>query len=277
MIQDDYSKVATAIHFINQNSDQQPELDNVAAHLDLSPSHFQRLFQRWAGVSPKRFLKYLTSQHAKSLLKQSASLLETSCEVGLSGGGRLHDLFVVVDTVTPGEFKSGGEGLEVRWGIHPSPFGDCLIAMTSRGICALNFVDDNPHAALERLHKDWPAAQLVNDEILAGARVREVFALMDGQPRKPLALLLKGTNFQLQVWRALLEIPSGQVRSYGQLARQVGNPTGSRAVGTAIGANPVAWLIPCHRVLRGDGTIGGYRWGEERKLAILGQELAAQD
>ncbi|WP_020674894.1 methylated-DNA--[protein]-cysteine S-methyltransferase [Geopsychrobacter electrodiphilus] len=277
MSQDDYQRVAQAIRFMRDRQFDQPELDEVAAHLDLSPFHFQRLFQRWAGVSPKRFLQYLTSQYAKTQLKLSASLLETSWEVGLSGSGRLHDLFVVVDAVTPGEFKTGGQGVEIRWGVHSSPFGACLIGVTTRGICALSFVDHDQEAAFLRLRQDWPNAQLTPDKLLTRATLDEVFRLLKRSDQKPLPLLLKGTNFQLQVWQALLRIPPGQITSYGKLARGMGAPNSSRAVGSAIGANPIAWLIPCHRVLRSDGLVGGYRWGEERKLAILGQEFARAD
>jgi len=277
MAYDDYEKVAAAIRFIRQESINQPELGEVASHLGLSPFHLQRLFLRWAGVSPKRFLQYLTSQKAKRLLRQSASLLETSDDVGLSSGSRLHDLFVVTDAVTPGEFKSGGKDLEIWWGIHPSPFGECLIAITTRGICALTFIDEYPAVALERLQKDWPSARFIHEENKTATKMQEVFAPLNADTRKPVAVLLKGTNFQLQVWQALLTIPSGQITSYGQLAKQLGTPSASRAVGTAIGANPIAWLIPCHRVLRGDGMIGGYRWGEERKLAILSQEFSSAE
>ncbi len=271
---DDYARIAQAIQYIRAQATQQPDLDEIAAQLGLSACHFQRLFQRWAGVSPKRFVQFLTIQYAKTRLKESGSLLEASWDVGLSGSGRLHDLFVVVDAVTPGEFKSGGAGLEIRWGIHPSPFGDCLIAHTGRGICTLYFIDDNRAAALEHLRRSWPEARLSNDYALTSATLADVFALFTASEPKPLPLLLKGTNFQLQVWQALLHIPAGHLTTYGQLAVQLGQPAASRAVGTAVGANPVAWLIPCHRVLRSDGLIGGYRWGVERKLAILGQEMA---
>lgn len=274
MTHDDYTKIAAAIRFIREEALNQPELSEIAHHIGLSPYHFQRLFQRWAGISPKRFLQYLTSQHAKRLLKQSQPLLETSYDIGLSSGGRLHDLFVAVDAVTPGEFKSGGAGLVIEWGVHPGPFGDCLIGLTTRGICSLQFIDDNPQQAERRLQNDWPNAELRNNEQLTSATLAEIFALLNNQPQKPLPLLLQGTNFQLRVWQALLQIPAGQITSYGQIAREIGCSGSARAVGTAIGQNPIAWLIPCHRVLRADGELGGYRWGEERKLAILGQEFA---
>ncbi len=277
MAYDDYAKIAAAIRFIRTEVTNQPELAEVAAHIGLSPFHLQRLFQRWAGVSPKRFLQYLTSQHAKQLLKQSQPLLETSYDIGLSSAGRLHDLFVAIDAVTPGEFKSGGEGLEINWGVHSSPFGDCFIGLTTRGIVALQFVDIDPQPALQRLKNDWPHARFSKNEQLTDAALREIFALFTNKQQKPLPLLLRGTNFQLRVWQALLRIPAGQISTYGQIARQLGSPGSARAVGSAIGQNPVAWLIPCHRVLRTDGGLGGYRWGEERKLAILGQEFAQTD
>ncbi len=268
----DYEKIAAAIRYIRSEAQFQPQLDQIARQVNLSPYHFQRLFQRFAGISPKRFLQFLTSAHAKAQLARPASLLETSWEVGLSGSGRLHDLFVSVDAVTPGEYKSGGAGLTINWGVHPSPFGDCLIGVTTRGICALHFIEYNQPLALERLQRDWPSAELHHDDGLTAMTVREVFSLLDGEQHQPLPLLLKGTNLQLQVWQALLKIPSGRVASYGQIAAAIGSPNASRAVGSVIGANPIAWLIPCHRVLRSDGGLGGYRWGEERKLAILGRE-----
>ncbi len=274
MTDSDYAKVAAAIVFIRQKSLEQPSLDEVAAHIGLSPYHFQRLFQRWAGVSPKRFLQYLTSQHARQLLRQSQSLLETSYAVGLSSGGRLHDLFVTIDAVTPGEFKSKGAGLNICWGIHPSPFGECLIGLTTRGICHLQFIDRDHQQALLLLKKDWPNACFLQDDASTSATLAQVFSSLKRSPTKPLPLLLRGTNFQLRVWQALLKIPGGSVSSYGQVAQLIDSPNSARAVGTAIGQNPIAWLIPCHRVLRGDGSLGGYRWGEERKLAILGQEIA---
>lgn len=273
----DFRKVSDAILFIRTQALAQPSLDEVAARIGLSPFHFQRLFQRWAGVSPKRFLQYLTSTHAKRRLATSASLLETSWDVGLSSSGRLHDLFVTVDAVTPGEFKSGGAGLRIDWGIHPSPFGDCLIGVTARGICALHFVDEDPETALARLSADWPAAELRQQQQHTRTSAEIIFARLNDLEQKPLPLLLKGTNLQLQVWQALLKIPHGQITSYGQIAQQIGKPGAARAVGNAIGNNPIAWLIPCHRVLRGDGHIGGYRWRTERKLAILTREWGEKE
>lgn len=268
---DDYQRIAGAIRFIRERADAQPSLEEVAEQLQLSPYHFQRLFKRWAGVSPKRFLQHLTAQHARNLLRQSRTVLETSFEVGLSGPGRLHDLLIAVEAATPGEIRSGGAELEIRYGLHPTPFGDCLLAITTRGICRLEFVDGNGDAALGRLQAAWPEACIARDQPATGIYIRQIFGPAAGPGQ--LTLLLRGTNFQLQVWQALLRIPEGAVTSYGDLAARLGAPGSSRAVGTAIGRNPIGYLIPCHRVLRGDGGLGGYRWGTERKLAILGREL----
>ncbi len=270
----DYQRIANAISYLRGAALDQPSLDEAANHIGLSPYHFQRLFKRFAGVSPKRFLQHLTSEHAKHLLRASVPVLETSFAVGLSSPGRLHDLTVNVEAVTPGEIKSGGEGLRIAYGIQSSPFGDCLLAQTERGICRLEFIDrENPQQALERLKKDWPQAQLLEDPAATLETSEQIFE--QGQKSSPLTLLLRGTNFQLQVWQALLNIPVGNITSYGQLAKQLGQPGASRAVGTAVGQNPIGYLIPCHRVLRGDGNLGGYRWGIERKQAILGKELCA--
>jgi len=240
----------------------------------LSPYYFQRLFHRFAGVSPKRFLQHLTTGYAKQLLEQSTPILETSLSVGLSSSSRLHDLLISVEAVTPGEYKSGGEGLEIRYATHPTPFGDSLIAITQRGICRLEFIDATEEKdAVLRLTKYWPGAQIIEDKTSTAKTIRQIFNQQKEQPDKPLTLLLQGTNFQLKVWQALLQIPEGSLTSYGLLAQQIGHPKASRAIGTAIGNNPISYLIPCHRVLRANGEIGGYRWGVERKLAILGREF----
>lgn len=274
MQEQDYHRIAKAIKFLRDSALDQPTLDEAARQVGLSPYHFQRLFKRFAGVSPKRFLQHLTSEHAKQLLRQSASVLETSFAVGLSSPSRLHDLMINVEAVTPGEMKSGGKELRIDYGIHPTPFGDCLLAQTKRGICRLEFIDtDNQQQILQRLQTDWPQAELREKNRTTAASVTQIFALQ--QPAQtPLTLLLRGTNFQLKVWQALLKIPPGAITSYGNLAKQLGQPTASRAIGTAIGKNPIGYLIPCHRVLRGDGDIGGYRWGIERKQAILGCEFS---
>jgi AraC family transcriptional regulator of adaptative response/methylated-DNA-[protein]-cysteine methyltransferase len=271
----DYQRVAKAIGYLLQHTREQPSLDQLAEHIGLSPYHFQRLFHRFAGISPKRFLQHLTSQYAKQLLRQSTSVLETSFAVGLSSPGRLHDLLVSVEAVTPGEVKSGGANLRVAYGCHPTPFGDCLLATTARGICRLHFSDANQQQLISALHQDWPRAEIRQDQARTAPLIEQIFS--PPAAGKPLPLLLRGTNFQLQVWQALLRIPSGMISSYGLLAEQLGQPTASRAVGNAVGQNPIGYLIPCHRVLRGTGCPGGYRWGTERKLAILGRELAGRD
>jgi AraC family transcriptional regulator of adaptative response/methylated-DNA-[protein]-cysteine methyltransferase len=271
---DDYQRVANAIQFLKDSALEQPSLDEAAKQVGLSPYHFQRLFRRFAGVSPKRFLQHLSSEYAKQLLQLSTSVLETSFAVGLSGPGRLHDLLINVEAVTPGEYKSGGIDLQISYAIHPTPFGECFIAVTERGICRLEFIDHNEdREAIERLRNAWPNARLKEDEATTKNIIQQIFNPLDSPASKSLLLLLQGTNFQLKVWQALLKIPEGCVTSYGYLADKIGQPSASRAVGTAIGNNPISYLIPCHRVLRGDGGIGGYRWGIDRKLAILGKEF----
>jgi len=276
---DDYQRIATAIQFLKNSTLEQPSLDEIAKHVGLSPAHFQRLFHRFAGVSPKRFLQHLTGDQAKKLLIQSVSVLDTSFAVGLSSPGRLHDLLINVTAVTPGEYKSGGMNLQIKYATHQTPFGRCFIAITERGICQLEFIDTDNGAETSflRLQKSWPNTNMTEDPTETGGSIQQIFSPFEKSSDKPLLLLLQGTNFQLQVWQALLKIPVGCVASYGYLAKAIGKPTASRAVGTAIGNNPISYLIPCHRVLRSDGGIGGYRWGIERKLVILGKELCKTD
>ncbi len=271
---DDYQRIAKAIHFLKDSALEQPTLDEIAKQVGLSPYHFQRLFHRFAGVSPKRFLQHLTSEYAKELLKQSMSVLETSFSVGLSSPSRLHDLLINVDAVTPGEYKTGGTDLQINYAIHPTPFGRCFIATTERGICRMEFIDTGTaKSSIQRLRHNWPNAVIKEDTTVTGKIIQQIFSPPTGLTNKALPLLLQGTNFQLKVWQALLKIPEGCVTSYGFLADKIGQPAASRAVGTAIGNNPISYLIPCHRVLRGDGGIGGYRWGIDRKLTILGKEF----
>lgn len=271
---DDYQRIAQSIHFLKDSALEQPSLDEAAKQVGLSSYHFQRLFHRYAGVSPKRFLQHLTSESAKQLLQQSTPVLETSFAVGLSSPGRLHDLLISVEAVTPGEYKSGGENLKINYASHLTPFGKCFIATTTRGICRLEFLDpEEEETAIQRLQKVWSNAILEENPTETERVVEQIFNPAGNPTNKPLLLLLQGTNFQLKVWQALLQIPEGCVTSYGYLADKIGQPAASRAVGTAIGNNPISYLIPCHRVLRGDGGIGGYRWGIERKIAILGKEL----
>ena len=264
----DYQRIAQAIEFINANAKQQPSLENIAAHLHLSPFHFQRLFSQWAGVAPKKYLQILTVDRAKQLLAQSKPLAEVSDSVGLSGSSRLHDHFVQLEAASPGEFKAGGAGMEIRYSVIGGPFGDAFIAVTPRGICKLSFLSNNNiEQQIVDLNAQWPAAKLVNQ---ASETTRMVEALFAGKQtiNGPLSLYVKGTNFQINVWRALLQIEPGCISSYVQVAAAVGKPRAYRAVGTAIGSNQVAFFIPCHRVLQQSGQIGGYLWGETRKHAI---------
>lgn len=269
----DYLRIQEAIRYLRSHADEQPRLDDVAAHVGLSKFHFQRLFRRWAGVSPKRFLQFVTVQHAKDLLRASVSVFEASLETGLSGPSRLHDLFVSAEAVTPGEYKSGGAGLELRFGFHESPFGEFLIATSDRGVVALAFIDTRGlQAAVDDLAADWRAAALQRDDAGTATAARQAFSF-DRADRPP-RLLLRGTNFQIQVWRALLTIAPGSVVAYGDVATAIGRPTAQRAVASAVGDNRIACLIPCHRVLRASGDFGGYRWDPARKVAMLGWEAA---
>ncbi|MGD1018388.1 MAG: methylated-DNA--[protein]-cysteine S-methyltransferase [Verrucomicrobiia bacterium] len=271
----DYARIERALRFLNAHYLRRPTLDEIAAHIHLSPFHFERLFRRWAGTSPKRFLQYLTKEHAKTLLQDSGSLLDAAYESGLSGTGRLHDLFVSCEAVTPGEYKRRGEGVTIEYGFHPTPFGECLLARTERGICALRFPPTpSRQTALRELRDDWPAARFVKDDDKTGEICRRIFGGAAEDPRTPFHLHLRGTNFQLKVWQALLTIPSGKLVNYGGLAAKIGAPKASRAVGSAVGRNPIAWLIPCHRVIRSLGVIGDYHWGRERKQAMIAREAA---
>lgn len=269
----DYRRIETAIEYLQANALAHPPLEEVAAHVGLSKFHFQRLFRRWAGVTPKQFLRVLTVDHAKDLLRAGAPVLTTTFAAGLSSPSRLHDLFVSVEAMTPGEYAAGGHALRIRWAVHDSPFGDCLIGATDRGICRLRFVDgdDDPEADLAA---EWPGAALRHDPRSTAPLARRAFAPERHDPGRPLPLLLRGTNFQIQVWRALLAIPAGTAMTYGDLAAALGDPGAARAVGTACGANRIAWLIPCHRVLRASGALGGYAWGLPRKRAMLAWEGA---
>lgn len=271
----DYGRIEAAIHYLEENFQTQPTLAEIASHVGLSEYHFQRLFSRWAGTSPKRFLQFLTIQHAKKLLAESQSILDTTYEAGLSSPSRLHDLFVTHEAITPGEFKQKGAGLTIQYGFHDSPFGECLIALTERGICGLQFVaDGDREAALAELKASWPQAEFVVDEEATRPFLDPIFNLSEAKERPSLPLYLKGTNFQIQVWQALLQIPAGTAVSYGTVAQMIGNPKASRAVGSATGSNPIAYLIPCHRVIQQAGNLGNYRWGTSRKKAILGWESA---
>jgi AraC family transcriptional regulator of adaptative response/methylated-DNA-[protein]-cysteine methyltransferase len=290
----DYARVQRAIEFIADRFRDQPTLADVATHLGLSRYHVQRLFKRWAGVSPKRFLQYVTLEHAKRLLRDSDTVLSASYGAGLSGPGRLHDLFVTVEGVTPGQFRRGGAGVELRWGVHDTPFGAAFFAVTDRGLTSLGFLPPEGHGPLvDGLAGTWPSADVREDPDATAAVARQVFfpandsgsrsgaspALRPdpgGGPTR-LQLHVRGTNFQVRVWEALLRIPVGSAATYSDLAEAVGRPRAARAVGNAVGRNPVAVIIPCHRVLRRNGRFGGYRWGRARKRALLGWESARVD
>lgn len=271
--QEDFERIAAAIGFIRKHRLDQPELRDVARHVGLSPDHLQRVFQRWAGISPKRFLQFLTVEHAKRLLDESVPVLEAAIEAGLSGPGRLHDQFVSLAAVTPGEYKSGGAGTVIRTGYHPTPFGMAFVGLTDRGLCGFAFGGRDDERDLRAdLQRRWPKARLVEDTTETGRVVGQIFS---ADSSRGLSLFVRGTNFQIQVWRALLEIPGGRLTSYGTLAKFSGSPQSIRAVASAVGANPVALLIPCHRVIRNSGLLGGYRWGLDRKAAMIARESAA--
>ncbi|MEG4961131.1 methylated-DNA--[protein]-cysteine S-methyltransferase [Microcoleus sp. K4-B3] len=272
---EDYHRIARAIAFMRQHHLNQPNLATVAQHIGLSEYHFQRLFTQWAGISPKRFLQYLTVEYAKSKITQTKSLLDLTLDVRLSSPGRLHDLFVNLEAMSPGEFKAGGAGLQIRYGIHDTPFGTSLIATTARGICNLYFLETtDEQAATQRLRLAWKNAEIIRDEQTTQSLCDLIFNSETLSEQKPLTLLVKGTNFQIQVWRALLQLPFGAIATYQSIAQMVARPTAARAVGNAIGKNPIGYLIPCHRVIRESGEIGGYGWGVERKTVMLGWEAS---
>ncbi len=273
----DYDRIAEAITFIVSRVNSQPTLQEMAAHLHLSPFHFQRLFCRWAGVTPKRFLQVLTVERAKQLLRESKPLLEVSGSLGLSSASRLYDHFVHLEAVTPGEYKMGGAGLTIEYAIHDTPFGKAFIAITPRGICHFSFLE---HAEIDEhltgLSKKWPQAMVHENR----QRTLAVTKAMFGGEKKldrPVSLYVSGTNFQISVWKALLQIPPATVASYSQVATAIGHPSSARAVGLAVGANPIAFLIPCHRVIQQSGKLGGYHWGETRKQAIHAWESARDE
>jgi AraC family transcriptional regulator of adaptative response/methylated-DNA-[protein]-cysteine methyltransferase len=273
-----YERVARVIHYLESHHAAQPDLAALAAQAGLSPFHFHRLFSAWAGVTPKDFLQCLTVAHAKSLLRQGATVLDAALQSGLSGPGRLHDLCVTLEAATPGEWKAAGAGQTLTYGRASSPFGACLIATNARGVCHLAFVDDGGDAlALDTLRAEWPRARMRRDDAHAAGIARRVFQQHERpSAAAPLHAYVRGTAFQLKVWRALLLIPPGMLVTYGDLAAALGEPRSARAVGTAVGRNPLAFLIPCHRVIRETGIVGGYRWGATRKRAMLAWESAVR-
>jgi AraC family transcriptional regulator of adaptative response/methylated-DNA-[protein]-cysteine methyltransferase len=272
---DDYKRIEKAIQFIEDNFKRQPSLEQIAESVHLSKYHFDRMFKRWAGVSPIQFVQYLTLDYTKQKLVDSKSLLDTSFDAGLSGPSRLHDLFVTFEAMTPGEFKKQGAGLRISYGFTDSPFGDCLLAVTERGICHLGFVEgDNHTEALNQLFETWPGAEFTENPGSAGSIAKRIFTIEQPKNMRPFNLHLRGTNFQINVWKALLRIPEGWVVSYQGIADHIGHPKAFRAVANAIAINPVAYLIPCHRVIAKSGKIHQYRWGSSRKQAIIGWEAA---
>lgn len=270
----DYERIAQAINFIITRANNQPSLEEVATHLNLSPFHFQRMFSRWAGVTPKRFLQALTLERAKQLLAESRSLLEVTDTVGLSSGSRLYDHFVQLEAVTPGEFKSQGMGLVIEYGSQTTAFGNTFIATTARGVCMLEFMDsDDFNDQLLALQHKWPHATIRENNSAVSPVIAAIFDF-ERKPERPLSLYVSGTNFQINVWKALLNIPPGQVTSYSRIANAIGHPDAARAVGQAVGSNPVGILIPCHRVIQQGGQLGGYHWGLTRKHALHAWESA---
>lgn len=269
----DYKRIEKAIDLLESNFKDHPNLKEIAKNMAMSEFHFQRLFSRWVGISPKRFLQFLTVEYAKDLLEKSHNLLDVTYDTGLSSPGRLHDLFVSCEAVTPGDYKAGGEGLVIEYGFQPSPFGDCLLMTTDKGICGLAFVqNDDFEATLKAFQKRWKHAEFVEKSDKIRPFVDNVFFPKSRNGRMPLHLHVRGTNFQIQVWQALLKIPMGSVVSYHDIASTLGMPGASRAVGSAVGQNPISFLIPCHRVLRKNARISGYAWGPNRKRLILGWE-----
>ena len=268
-----YNRIAAAIEYIRQNFKDQPTLDEIAAKINLSPFHFHRLFSEWAGVSPKKFLQYISLAHARYMLKsKQVTLFDTALETGLSGTGRLHDLFIKIDGMTPGEYKNGGENLCINYSYAESPFGNILVGSTPKGVCYMAFADDE-QTACSNLQQLFPNAHFKQIFDLIQQQALLIFT-KDWQQLPEIKLHLKGTGFQLKVWETLLKIPIGHLSTYGNIATNIEKPTASRAVGTAIGSNPVAFLIPCHRVIQSTGLLGGYMWGSTRKAAIIGWEAA---
>jgi AraC family transcriptional regulator of adaptative response/methylated-DNA-[protein]-cysteine methyltransferase len=272
----DYERIARVIRYLDEHHTLQPGLEQLAEIAGLSQYHFHRLFSAWAGVTPKDFLQCLTVEHAKVLLHEGQSVLGAALDAGLSGSGRLHDLCVSLESVTPGELKRGGSGLRIVFGIAATPFGDCLVGESGRGICHLTFVDgEGPDAALEEFRRRWPDAHLRRSDRTAAGLAAKIFERSDRTGRRPtLRALVKGTAFQVRVWRALLRVPPGCLVTYGQLATAIGAPGAARAVGGAVAHNTLAYLIPCHRVIRETGVIGEYRWGRVRKRAMVAWETS---
>ncbi|MBF0506538.1 MAG: methylated-DNA--[protein]-cysteine S-methyltransferase [Nitrospirae bacterium] len=271
----DYKRIEKAILFLDKNFRRQPVLKEVARAVNLSEYHFQRLFRRWAGISPKKFMQFLTVEHVKKILNESQNLLDATYQAGLSAPSRIHDLFVTIEAMTPGEFKKRGEGLVIRYGFHHTPFGECMPAITERGICGLAFMTARGRrGAINDLKIKWKNATLVQDDASTAPFIRRIFSGSKNKEAFPVKLMLAGTNFQIKVWEALLKIPEGSMVSYEFVASAIDKPAATRAVASAVARNPIGYIIPCHRVIRKIGVIGDYGWGAARKKAMLGWEAA---
>jgi len=269
----DYERVRSIVAFISERWREQPSLEAIAEHVGLSTTHVHHLFRRWAGLSPKAFLQAITLDNAKALLASSASILDTTYELGLSGPARLHDLFVTHEAMTPGDYKAGGAGLAMRFGFHPSPFGEAILVATDRGLAGLGFVDGGDRqAALADLMRRWPRAHYSEDAAATAPLARRIFDPARWQADQPLRIVLIGTDFEVRVWQTLLRIPRDRATTYSDIARHIGRPKACRAVGAAVGRNPISFVVPCHRVLGRSGALTGYHWGLTRKQAILGWE-----
>lgn len=268
-----YHRIEQAIQYLQQNFQRQPELDEVAEKVHLSPFHFQRIFTEWAGISPKKFLQYLTTGYLKERLKSSRNIGEAAAEAGLSSQSRVYDLFTTLEAVTPGEYKARGAGIRIEYGFHETPFGNCLIAVTGRGICWLSFVgsDQDERQAFEEMKTSWYNSVFHPEQELTGELVGKIFS---PSLKEKLHLYVKGTNFQVKVWEALLRIPPGALTTYQDIAQLINNPKALQAVGSAVGSNAIAYLIPCHRVIRKNGVLGEYRWTPARKKSLIGWEMA---
>jgi AraC family transcriptional regulator, regulatory protein of adaptative response / methylated-DNA-[protein]-cysteine methyltransferase len=270
---EDYAKVCDVIAHVSENWRDQPSLDDLAVRVKLTPEQLQRLFTRWAGLTPKAFLQALTLDSAKHMLAHSASILETSLETGLSGPGRLHDLFVTHEGMSPGAYKNKGEGLTIFYGYHPSPFGVALVMATDYGLCGLSFADQGHESvAFHDMARRWPNAQYTENSAFTAPFAAHVFADKHMKPNQPLRITFIGTDFEIRVWESLIKIPVGQATTYGDIAKSIGSPKAARAVGAAVGKNPMSFVVPCHRVLGKTGALTGYHWGLTRKKAILGWE-----
>lgn len=271
-----YDRIEKAIQYLEENFQRQPELDEVAEKVHLSPFHFQRIFTDWAGISPKRFLQFLTVDFLKTKLEQSKNMVEAADAAGLSSQSRVYDLFTTLEAVTPQEYKLKGSGIRIEYGMHETRFGLCLIGVTERGICWLSFMvgEDDPKMELEKMKEHWHNSIFHQDQHLTFAFIDQIFSHKEAEEQKKLHVFVKGTNFQVKVWEALLKIPLGDVITYQGIAQQIQSPKAMQAVGSAVGSNHIAYLIPCHRVIRKDGILGEYRWSSARKKSIIGWEMA---